>query len=479
MIKSKLGGFLKNKQGFLRNFSILTFASLFAVAVNLLVNIYLTRAVSTEIYGAYGVVLSVVNILLVMSSLGLRHIVIINIARNQTDSKFHFENAMILRVLGYFIIAILYFGYSLIINNYSLYFNLLILVYLLLLSIWDGIQNLAFGMERMEFTGYLNAGGYFLILMLLIIVPSKDITVETILIILILVQVIKNAFYYKICTKINLLTYVNNKTLIDKEYLIQLFRKSFPYYIMAFLTLFTSQVPILFLEKNSNLSEVAYLNAANKLMIPISLILSTALTALFPNLAKSYLKDKIKFMKNISNALIFILIFGSIGCLLINLFREEIVEIVFGDNYTNTGVILMTQAWFVLFNTIFGLIGLVLGATDNQKLLAKLSICYALVNTPILWYGSYFGAKYVSYAYLIGGIINMAYHYYFFLKVLPKKIDSKITLYFFATLFGGIFLSIIMPVNLNLVFRVLMALFLILILGVFIKKKFIKNRTYE
>ena len=72
---SKLKAHLSDKQGFVRNFSLLTISNMLASAVNLLVNMYLARSVSIEVYGQYGILISWSNILLVISSLGLQQIV--------------------------------------------------------------------------------------------------------------------------------------------------------------------------------------------------------------------------------------------------------------------------------------------------------------------------------------------------------------------------------------------------------------------
>jgi O-antigen/teichoic acid export membrane protein len=467
---SKLKAHLSDKQGFVRNFSLLTISNMLASAVNLLVNMYLARSVSIEVYGQYGILISWSNILLVISSLGLQQIVIRYISRNQQNSVYYFKFGLFARLIGYLLMGFVFFVYLKITGGFNLNISILLLAYVFLLSLWDGIQNVAFGMQRMEFTGYIRLFGNLLLLVTYIILPEKLISVELLFLGLMIIQLIKDLLYLWICKRQNLFTIAKDKYDDKRIILPMLVKQSFPYYILMVFSLFTLQFPLLFLESNSSLTEVAYFNASNKLTVPLALVFATAMTALFPNLAQLYHVDKNKFNKYVRNSLTFLVIGGSVFCFIISLFRREFVFFIYGEEFKATGLVLATQTWFILFSAIFSLFGNIFGASDKQNMLAKLSIVYALVNTPILWFLSYYGAQYLSYGYIIGGIINLTYHFWFFQKCLPQKISNKLTLGLISFLSFFIVISLLIPESIKLTYKFYLLLLVVSLLIILLKK---------
>lgn len=179
------------------------------------------------------------------------------------------------------------------------------------------------------------------------------------------------------------------------------------------------------------------------------------MTALFPNLAQLFKNDIKKFSQYIRNALTFLVIGGSIFCFIISLFRKEIITLIYGEDFITASIVLATQTWFVLFSAIFSLFGNVFGASDNEKMLAKLSLFYALVNAPILWFASSYGAKYLSYGYIVGAVINMTYHFKFFQKCLPEKIPIKLIIKSIVFLLICIVISILIPESIAIIYKLI------------------------
>ena len=157
-------------------------------------------------------------------------------------------------------------------GGFNLNISILLLAYVFLLSLWDGIQNVAFGMQRMEFTGYIRLFGNLLLLVTYIILPEKLISVELLFLGLMIIQLIKDLLYLWICKRQNLFTIAKDKYDDKRIILPMLVKQSFPYYILMVFSLFTLQFPLLFLESNSSLTEVAYFNASNKLTVPLALV---------------------------------------------------------------------------------------------------------------------------------------------------------------------------------------------------------------
>lgn len=474
MMLSLLKGKFLSKGGFFHNISILFVCNVAVNVIGLFINMYLARVLRPEGYGAYGVVLSWSNILLVLSSLGIQQVAIRSIAQHQDKSQVYFKVSIIARFLGLIATCILFSIYYEFFISKPFSVLLIILIYTFVLTTWDGIQNLAFGMQRMEYTGYINLIGQLILLILYITIPQNRLNVFVVLILMIIVSAVKDVAYYIKCKQQVLFRKTDEPAGKLSQNVVNIIRESVPFYILSIFTLFTTQFPILFLEHNTGNVEVAYFNTANKLMVPMSMMLNTIMIALFPNLSKDAVNNPQLFIEKIRKIISTIIPIAVFICLFIAMFRNEIVLLLFGRSYSSTGVIMSTQCWYIVLNFLFSLFGTVWAATKHDKLLATLSIIYACVNTPILWFSSKYGASVMSCGFIIGGIINMCYHYGFFLKTLNYGLRKSFSLKLFSIIGLGILISFIFPVNISLAYRIVVMILFSIAFVLFFKFKIIR-----
>lgn len=466
-----------NKQSFLRNFSVLTMSNIIVNVLGLFINVYLARTLKPTLYGEYGVILTTAGIFYTLSSLGLQQIVIRSIARNQDNSKYYFQISLIARITGMLLAIVIFVIYSSIIDKeYSFLLYVLILLYMITMSGWDAFQNVAFGMQRMEYTGYINVIASTILLIIYLVLPKEFLNLDVIFIFIAIIHTGKLVLYYYNIKKNNFLTGVYCKKTDLKPNIHKLLKESFPYFILAVFTLFTTQMPVLFLDFNAGATEVAFFNTANKLLVPLTLLISTAMTALFPELSKLYVQDKKLFQKRVRISLHFLIILGVYCAIIVTLFRNEVVQLLYGAEYSSTGLIMAYQCWYVVLFSIFWFFGSVFGAVDKQNLLAKLSIVYALISVPILWYASKFGAEWVSIGYIVISVINMTYHFYFFQKVLPEKIKFADTLKDFGIIVVSFVSCMLLPVHISIYIRISIGLLVSLLTFIALKKSYLINK---
>ncbi len=463
---------------FLKNFSVLTLSNIIVNILGLFINIYLARTLKPVHYGDYGVIITTMSIFYTISSLGLQQIVIRSIARNQNNSKFYLHISIIARIIGLITSTVILVFYSTYINKeYSFLVLILMVLYMITMSGWDAFQNVAFGMQRMEFTGYINVVASGLILSAYLLLPVKYLDLDLILIVIVTVQVVKLVFYYfnlkkykfftgNFCEKNQLKSNVNN-----------LIKESFPYFILSVFTLFTTQLPVLFLDYYSGPQEVAFFNTANKLLVPLTLMISAAMSALFPELSKHFILDKKVFQNKVRISFQFLIYLGVFCAVIVTFFRNEVVVLLYGNEYSATGLIMAYQCWYVVLFSIFWFFGSVFGAMDKQNLLAKLSIVYSLISVPILWYFSKFGAESVSKGYIIISVINMTYHYYYFQKSLPERFSILETVKDFGLLIVAFTVCMLMPSDIAIYIRILFSIFLFVVLFMVLKQKYIKSKV--
>ena len=392
------------QKGFIRNFSILTLSNSVIHIVNLFTNMYLARVLGPESYGLYGVLFTWILLIQSVASLGVDQVEIRAIARNQKISFFYFQLSLFVRLFGLILTTCLFLLYCFFSYELEPQYIFLVILNSIALLLWNSIQGVAFGMQRMESTGIINSIGSLSLLILYFLLPLKLVNIVLLLLVMVIVQLIKDLVYFLQCKHSNYL--LGEQSVHFREF-IGFVKESFPFFVLIVFGIFTNHLPVLFLSENSGNVEVAYFNTANKLIVPFSMIIQTMFSALFPKLVEERKNDARKFVDHSRKVMFIITICGIVFCLGLGLFRNEIVLIMYGSQYRETGMVLLTQCWYAVYFAILSLFGTLYVAMGKDKLLAILSIINAFVWTPLLWIGSIYGALYVSYAFVLGGIINL------------------------------------------------------------------------
>lgn len=450
---------------FLRNFSLLTVGNFGSRLISMVINIIVARVLAPERYGEYSLVLTYISMFYFVASLGLSQLVTRSVARDQENSYYYFRLSLLLRLLGFVVAAVAFGIYGMVAGaEFSTVAVFSILGGVFLESLWDGQQNVAFGMQRMEWNTIIGIASTLLNLLVYLFMyfclPRSLFTVESVLLIYIAIYILKNAAYYWCMKRYGLLRLEDTCREISMPVCRSYLRESMPFYVMYLLGLFTGQFPILFLEHNAGLEEVAFFNTANKLLLPITLFMNTAFSAFFPNQSILYAKDKQAFSEQTRKVLAIVCGIGIFLALCVSLFKGEIVWLLYGDAYINTADVLSYQTWYVVMYSIFCLNGNTLGAADAQKKLAVCSVVYAVVSTPILYYSSSFGADGLAIGFVIASVINLAYIMPVLKLTVGGSMDWKFSIGLIAVLFGaaalGIFAFGVLPLPVRLAILVIM-----------------------
>lgn len=458
MLKEKLS----DKRGFARNFLALSSSSFLLHFVNFFTNMYLARTLGPNGFGFYGVIITWSSILLAVAGLGVDQVTTRAVARNQNDSLFHFKQALLIRLAGLVLTSLSFIIYCFYTKDLSFLIVVLVIINTLLSTIWNNIQSVAFGMRRMESTGYINVIGSVVLLLVYFILPSYLVSAFVVYLISVVVLILKDVALFLRSKREGLFGGGTSKP-INLVQIKEMILECLPFYILVLFALVTNQFPVLFLSENAGNVEVAYFNTANKLLIPLSVILSTMFQAIFPILVEEKEHNPIKFYQNAKRLLFLIVSLGVICCLTVSLARDEIVVLVYGEEYQKTGVVLLTQCWYIVYFAVlshFGTMYIVLG---RDKLLAALSILNAIVWAPFLWFTSKYGAISISYGFVIGGIINLITNsvalFFVDKKLIP--IASIVRLNIFLLI--GLAFSLLIPAGIGTAFKFVIFAVLVLI----------------
>ena len=451
---------------------MLMVSNLICQALGVVATIRIARILMPHRYGIYGLVQTIASLGVVFAGIGLRNVAIRECARHPEESTRIFNKTLVVRIFSLIIIGIgilLYaqFGHSPI--NFTLSVSAIVL--LIGLSCWELVENIAFGQERMEYSAIINLLGSILWVGMVCSVPAHWFNPVNVSFAFAFLQIIKAVGYLIGLYHVGLL-FSNSPTTTSGNLSYQnLLKQSLPFYWLAILTSFITQLPILFLVKRSGEAEVGLYNAGFRLVNPMQLALSTALMALYPGLAQAGLNNPNKFMSMLRRSLYSITILGTIGAMLISLFRKEVVLLLFGHAYLPAGDAMAYQCWYLALLGIYSVIGTNLAARDKQKLLAGLSTCYAILAIPVLWWGAGKGATGLAMAIVMAAIVNMPYHWIFFQKTLPQSLSSGLILRLCIILGIGMFISMIIPQNFPLIWRAVLGIGLLGFLGFRIRKE--------
>ena len=410
----------------LKNFSFLASSNIIAQVLSMIATIKIARIFTTDDYGLFSIVIVNAGMLSTVSLLGLRNIVIRTIARDSQKKKRILSSVIIFRSIFVLLIALLF----LILGDYLLketpsLVTILIVVFVFSQHLWDIIESILFGEENMKPSSILNLTFTTVYVLAILITPDKYLTLSLVLMLFIFNQFIKSIALFITSRFFKLIRLQDFKIINSFDVLKNLFKESWPYYLLGILTIFTTQLPFLFLKWNSNLEEVAFYSASFKLIQPMQLMIVLLLTAVFPRFSKLYKSDYKKFSEYVVLTLNFIVFLGSLMSFILSVFGKEIMLLVFGVKYIETGFLFSILIWYSLLFSIFNFIGTVLGSIDKQKNLMYLSIFYTIILTIFLWFGSKHGAIGLVLAFIVGGFVNMTYHWkYFATKIKLTKLHK-------------------------------------------------------
>lgn len=464
--------FEKNK--ILKNFSVLTLSNSVTQVLFIFSSIRIARVLNPLTYGTYNLLQLHISIFVVIASLGLRNIIIRSIARDKTIVQKVFYISAILRTAGFLFSILIFSVYFLLYHNYSNILFIWVIVAVLATSFLDLFESVAFGLEKMEFSGLINLSSTLLWVISILIIPKSELTVNSIFGLFVIFGLLKTIVYFFLLYRGR---YLKDFTLsrVKKEDIVVFSQECFPYYYLGLFTLLSNQIPLLFLEYRSGIDQIGYFNIASKVLMPINLVLTTALAAVFPNLSRLFVTNFKGFIKNVKLIFVLISLFGIAGAFGVTLFRKEVVQLLYGEKYISSSLVMGYQCWYIAVYSAVCLVGTILGAINRQKELSYLSVLCTIIQVPILWYGAKYGAEYLSAAFLVATAINFLIHIYVINLYLRKELAYSFYLKIGALFVIGYSISLLTPDNITFINKVIIFVVCASVSGYFLYKRYSEN----
>ncbi|MGE5432800.1 MAG: oligosaccharide flippase family protein [Syntrophomonadaceae bacterium] len=417
---------------FLQNWSLLTVSNFVYQGLLFLSFVRIARLLKPELYGQFTIILTATSIAQVFSSLGLQKIVIREIARDHSKSLKVAKLSIVPIALATLLSGLFLVFYLVKIESFS-DFSLLLLAAILFvaLTVWNYAEPIAFGKQQMEISAYLNALSSIVFTASIFLLPSERYSLPAILVLYAGVFFLRAVVYLLWEWKNNYFSGADQKNDpdISTGYLL---KRSMAYYGTNLLALPTVQLPVLLLGQFSGEKEVGYYGISNKLSMPLTLIATNLLTALYPILAKYYVENKDLFIQRTRKVFLFLAISGLVFTGVLGFFSRELVSIILGVSYEPAIETFTIQVWVALNLILHSFIATIFLSTDKENLMVKLSIFNSIVIGAFCYFGAYYGAIGLSVSSWIGLLIGFSFHWYF----LSKSVGIKLGLYLNNVLFA-------------------------------------------
>lgn len=452
---------------------MLTVTNLLIQVLSILSSIKLARQLQPHGYGVFNLILMQASIFSIFATYGLRIVIIRSIARNKSNGKKIYEISSRIRILTTVVSLVIVTGYNYLQKENSLSGGMVLSLLLIIIgqTIWDTIESLAFGYERMEASGIINLIFTVIWILEIYLIPDSLFFVGLLTYIFVLNQIIKT-FVYRLWIEKKILTrYIGTEEPIYPEDYKNMLRDGSSYFILAIFTAVQNQVPILFLQFNSRIDQIGIFNLGYRILSPLQMVLGMLLTAIFPMLARQAIEKKELFVKRIKNLLNIITIVGIWGSVGFTFFSMEIVKILYGEKYLGSATVIVIQCWFTVLFAIFCTIGTVLNSIDKQRLLAILSIIYGIISLPIFYWGSKYGAIGLAWAFVIAALINMIYHLIIFKKLLKPYLSFRytVTVFILLTAFA---MTPLFKIEFSIIWRIILLILLSYFGYYFLKREY-------
>jgi O-antigen/teichoic acid export membrane protein len=396
-----------------RNFSYLTIGRVLSMVFGIFTTMKIAKVLAPESFGLFSFLLVQEQLLLNISDLGMRNVIIRTISRDSNQTKDIFVNGVILKLIVSVLMSIIYIIY----NSISGALTTEQLALLITVSFFDCvvslIESIFFGYENMLNPSIINLAFRIIWFIIIIFIFNSSMSVTTLfsLYVVLIIMKLMVSSYFMVRLKL-----LNGRIIRFSESAKTLISQSWPYFSLILIQLPINYISNNFLEINSSKSEIAYFNLSNQLIGPVNMIMTFALASIFPNIAKLWTNDKNRFNRVISNGFNAFMMISLFLCISFTLFAKEIIQVLFSNTYLPAVKVCQLQVWYTFLMSINSLIGTIWGATNNEKLFFKAGIINAAISTPLLYFGSKYGAIGLSYAYVGSFALFEFYLWYVFKK---------------------------------------------------------------
>ena len=399
----------KNFIKYFKNTSWLMAERLLRMIISLFVGTWIARYLGPEQYGILSYAQSFVAIFSVFATFGMQTILVRELVKNELEKHLLMGTVFFIKLIGSFIVLFL-LAIAVTYTSNDNYTNTLIFI-LASAIIFQSFNVIDLYFQSIVLSKYIifaNSISLFMSTILKIIFILNDMPLINFVYLVVFDNFILACgyiYFYVISNKLNNDNYINIKNwkfdfLIAKK----LLKSALPLFLSGLVVSIYMRIDQIMIQDMLGSEAVGYYSAAIRLSEVWYFIPTIITTSLFPAIIQASQQNKIIYIKKMK-MLFNILVFSSIViAVLITLFSNSIIHILYGKEFFNAGIVLSIHIWALVFISLAissgkfltaknmekkvfyrNMLGLVINLLLNFLLIPKYGITGAAIATLASW----------------------------------------------------------------------------------------------
>ncbi len=362
-----------------KNFLSLSFAEILTKVTGMVLYVYLARYLGPEEFGVYSVAITISTILLLFADMGFDSVLIKEVSRNPEKAAAYFSHSLFVKLCSgavCFIICLAIVH----VMAYPPETTRVIILFALTLFVAPaaGAMNALFkSFQRMEYSSLSQIVGKLLVFIIIMTLIHLHAKLAIIVTAHAAVTLIVFLFFFFVVRK-RILPRLSFS--IDRNLLRNIFRESFPFFMVGAIYIVNARVNILMLSKLSGMREVGIFNAANEMIMVLFMIPSIVSTVLFPVLSQQYSNAPDKLAKTACYAERILLSIGIPLGMGLFMIAPQVLGLTYGSKYVDAVPAFRILA--VALSLVFArsIMGWLLAAMDKVKIVMWINLGSLVIN---------------------------------------------------------------------------------------------------
>lgn len=368
-------------KGIVKNMGFLFISQLITYVIGFFITMYTARYLGTEGFGILSLALSITVIFGVIVDMGLGTLMIREIARDRIFRDKYVSNVSLIKfflsflMMGLLILTTNIIGYPSIVKNVIYLIALSVIIYAFVVVLTSVFQ----AYEKMS---YVSAGAVVNSLVMLVgtaigIYYSLD------LLYFACIYVISNLLLLVFTIALYVWKFSFPKLSINGNFWKPTIKEALPYGIAGiFVTIYYSIDSVMLSIMIGN-EVVGIYNAAYKFVFLFLSLYSVYTVAVFPVMSSFYKNSRESLKFAYERSFKYLLILSIPMSMGVTLFANQIIILIYGSDYSASVIALQILIWTIIFLFLNGLSGILLGSSNKQIIVTKVTGLSVLLNVAL------------------------------------------------------------------------------------------------
>lgn len=368
-------------RGIAKNMGFLFISQIITYVIGFFITISTARYLGAEGFGIISLALSITGIFGVVVDMGLGTLMIRELARDKSFRDKYISNVAIMRLflsflmLSLLILTVNLIGYSSVVKDVIYIISLYVVI-----GAFVGVFTSVFqSYEKMDYLSSVNIANSFLML----IGVFLGINFRFDILYFASVYLISNTLTLIFTIALYLWKFTFPTLEVNFDFWKPTIKEALPYGLAGiFVTVYYSIDSVMLSIMVDN-ETVGWYNAAYKLIFVFLSLYSVFTIAIFPVMSRFFENSKESLKYTYERSFKYLLIISLPIALTVTLLANKIILIIYGSDFFPSIIALQILIWTIIFMFINGLSGILLGSTNRQLVVTKITGFSVILNVTL------------------------------------------------------------------------------------------------